>query len=171
MNFRAYASPLALILLLAACGGSVPPSEHPLLGGEVAAQRESSLGGDLVAFPEKGHITVIDFWSTACVPCAKLMPQVEALYMEKKDAGVRVIGVAIDDNPGLVMNQLAERGVTYPIVLDPNSEIQGKYKVSELPQTFVFDASGKLRFFVKGGSDDDIAAIQQAVDALLSEGS
>jgi thiol-disulfide isomerase/thioredoxin len=159
------------VIALTGCAATVPPSEHPLLATEVAARREAALNGDLISLPKKGEVTVIDFWSTSCVPCAKLMPEVERLYTERKADGLEIIGVAIDDNPGLVLNQLKERGVTYPIVLDPNSEIQGKYRVSELPQTFVFDRSGKLRFFVKGGDERDVAQIRQAVDALLAEGS
>lgn len=132
-------------------------------------KKEPTLDGRFVSFPVKGKVTVIDFWATSCVPCKKLMPEIEALYTEKKDAGVEVIGIAIDDNPGLVQKTLAERGVTYETIMDPASNLQGAYRVTELPQTFVFDRTGTLRFFTKGGELAEVAQIREAVDALLGE--
>lgn len=170
-SFALRAASVCLFALAGAgCGSAaMPPSEHPLMEKAPEIRREAALDGTLVSLPQKGKITVIDFWATTCKPCAELMPAIEALYEEKKGSGVAVVGVAIDDNPGKVQNRVTERGVSYPTVMDPNSQIQGAFKVSELPQTFVFDKTGKLRFFTKGGTLDDVAKIKQAVDALEHE--
>lgn len=165
----------AVLLVLAAaatagCGGaSMPASDHPLMHTDAPTRREATLAGEMVSLPQKGKITVVDFWATTCHPCAELMPEIEKLYEEKRADGVEVVGVAIDDNPGLVQNRLKERGVTYPVVLDPSSTIEGVYKVTDLPQTFVFDRAGKLRFFTKGGTLDEVGKIRAAVDALVAE--
>jgi thiol-disulfide isomerase/thioredoxin len=159
-----------LALLAAACGSAgMPPSEHPLMQKAPAPRKEAALDGSLVSLPVPGKVTVLDFWATTCKPCAELMPAIEKLYEQKHEGGVEVIGIAIDDNPGKVQNRISERGVTYATVMDPNSQIQGAYQVTELPQTFVFDKTGKLRFFTKGGTLDDVAKIERAVDVLLAE--
>ncbi len=132
-------------------------------------RREAALDGQLLRLPAEGKVTVLDFWATTCKPCAELMPAIESIYEEKHGAGVEVIGIAIDDNPGKVQNRVTERGVTYPTIMDPDSQIQGAYKVTELPQTFVFDKTGHLRFFTKGGTLDDVAKIREAIDALQRE--
>jgi thiol-disulfide isomerase/thioredoxin len=158
---------LALVASSSACGAaSLPPSEHPLMKEGVDARKEATLDGDLVALPAKGKVTVVDFWSTSCEHCKELMPEIQAIYEDEHGAGVAVIGVAVDDNPGLVAKRVRERGVTYPNVLDAESSIEGAYRVTDLPQTFVFDKDGSLRYFARGAKGDQI---KQAVDALLAE--
>ena len=149
----------------------MPASDpHPLLQKGPPPFQEPSLAGDVVKFPEKGKVTVVDFWSTSCEPCVKMMPAIEALYQEKKGAGLNIVGVAIDDNPGKVEGRLKKLGVTYPNLLDDAaSSMRGAYQVDELPQTFIFDKVGKLRIVTKGGEDDDVAVIRAAVDVLLAE--
>jgi len=152
------------------CGAAtLPPSEHPLMNEGVTPRKEETLGGDLVTLPERGKVTVVDFWSTSCSSCKELMPAIEALYEKEQGEGVKVVGVAVDDNPGLVQKRARERGVTYPTVLDAESQIEGAYRVTDLPQTFVFDRKGTLRFFAKGGSGAEAAKIRDAVDALVAE--
>lgn len=162
---------LPAALLLTACGATLPPSEpHPLLTNGPPTFEEPSLAGEVVKFPQKGHVTVVDFWSTACEPCVKMMPAIEALYQERRQQGLVIVGVAIDDNPGKVEGRLKKLGVTYPNLLDDAaSSMRGAYQVDELPQTFIFDKVGKLRVVTKGGEDDDVAVIRSAVDALLAE--
>ncbi len=160
----------AIAIALSGCGAAaVPPSEHPLMKEGVSARKEATLAGDLVAFPERGKVTVVDFWSTSCRSCSELMPAIEALYEDERGAGVRVLGVAVDDNPGLVEKRAKEHGVTYPTILDADSRIEGAYRVTELPETFVFDKKGALRFFAKGGSDAEAKHIKEAVAALVAE--
>jgi thiol-disulfide isomerase/thioredoxin len=158
--------------LLSCGGGGLPASEpHPLLTeGAPPTFEEPSLAGEMVTFPKSGTVTVVDFWSTTCEPCVKMMPAIEALYQEKRGAGLVVIGVAVDDNPGKVEGKLKKLGVTYPNMLDDAaSSKRGAYRVDELPQTFIFDKKGKLRVVTKGGEIDDVEIIRDSVEALLSE--
>jgi len=157
--------------LLVGCGASLPASKpHPLLSKAPDAIEQVTLEGEMVKFPEKGKVTVLDFWSTNCAPCVKMMPALQALYKQRKNAGLAMVGVAIDDNPGLVTERLKKLGVTYVNVLDDSgSTIRGAYQVADLPQTFIFDRQGQLRVVTQGGGEADVAAIQQAVEFLLSE--
>ncbi len=169
MTHRAWLA--ALALSLSACGGGVPASDpHPLLTQGPPPFEEPALDGSMITFPKQGKVTVVDFWSTACEPCVKMMPAIEALYQERKGQGLQVVGIAIDDNPGKVEGRLKKMGVTYPNMLDDDaSSKRGAYRVDELPQTFIFDKRGKLRVVSVGGEEDDVAIIRQAVEALLAE--
>jgi len=164
---------LLLVTTLAlGCGSASLPQSipHPLLDQAPEPLEEMGLDGEMISFPKKGEVTVVDFWSTNCKPCVKMMPAIETLYEGRKGSGVTVIGVAVDDNPGLVQKRLKEIGVTYPNVLDdPASSLRGTYQVDELPQTFIFDKTGHLRVVTKGGEETDIGIIQDAVDVLAAE--
>jgi thiol-disulfide isomerase/thioredoxin len=166
---------LSLTLCLAAgstgCAASMPEGEaHPLLQQTPEPTEMPSLDGDQVTFPKKGSVTVIDFWATNCEPCKQMMPGLEAIYESKKDQGFELVGVAIDDNPGLVEKWVKKLGVTYPTLLDDSmSSLQGQFQVDKVPQTFVFDKNGKLRLVTKQGGEAEVPKIKAAVEALLSE--
>ncbi|MBI4699854.1 MAG: TlpA family protein disulfide reductase [Deltaproteobacteria bacterium] len=166
---------LALVGFCALCLSCVRPSlpssvPHPLLGQTIAPVRESTLDGRLLAFPKPGSVTVIDFWATWCRPCLKIMPAIEQLWAEQHGAGLEVVGVAVDDTPGLVIQAIRRLGVTYPNVLDSAGQVRGAFKVGEdLPQSFVIDRRGKVRFTSRGGADGETDRIRAAVITLLAE--
>jgi cytochrome c biogenesis protein CcmG, thiol:disulfide interchange protein DsbE len=130
--------------------------------------RETLLGSP-VEIPTKGKVTVVDVWSTSCQPCVKSIPSLESLWKEKGSNGLLVVGIAIDDNPGLVVEYVKKMGVSYPIVVDGGGSLQAKLQASVLPQTLVFDRQGRMRWAVRGGTEEEITKLRNAVEVLLSE--
>lgn len=161
----------ATALVGVGCSATLPKSQpHPLLDKKPDSIEQLSLDGQLLKFPQPGKVTVVDFWSTACKPCLKMMPAIEALYQERKADGVAVIGIAVDDNPGLVGERLKKLGVRYPNALDDAaSSCRGAYQVADLPQTFIFDKKGQLRVVTRGGEESEVSVIRDAVSFLLAE--
>jgi thiol-disulfide isomerase/thioredoxin len=167
---RLAAAPLVALATVSAC--RPPPlatDPHPLLAAIPAPQREQPLDGALMPIPTPGHVTVVDFWATWCKPCLRMLPGLEALHRETRVRGVVVVGVASDDNPGLVQAFLREHGVTYANVVAPDGNLRGSYKVGDLPHTFVLDRHGRVRVVRKGGGEADLSALRDAVDTLLGE--
>jgi thiol-disulfide isomerase/thioredoxin len=167
---RLVAAPLIALASVSAC--RPPPlatDPHPLLAAIPAPQREQPLDGALMPIPTPGHVTVVDFWATWCKPCLRMLPGLEALHRETRVRGVVVVGVASDDNPGLVQAFLREHGVTYANVVAPDGNLRGSYKVGDLPHTFVLDRHGRVRVVRKGGGEADLSALRDAVDTLLGE--
>jgi thiol-disulfide isomerase/thioredoxin len=129
-----------------------------------------TLDSKIVEVPTRGKVTVVDFWATFCEPCVKLMPDIEALWRQNKGRGVVVVGVAGDDNPGHVKAFLERMGVTYPTILDgQGSAFQGRFQVSNLPQTFIFDRHGRLRVYIPANEADPVGKMRRAVEVLLRE--
>jgi thiol-disulfide isomerase/thioredoxin len=128
-----------------------------------------TLDGQTVSLPVPRYITVVDVWDTSCEPCQRIMPALERLA-ERDAARVKVIGVALDDNPGLVTQKLKERGITYPNVVDADWQLRGWLRVDKIPSTVVFDAHGNIRWFHTGGDDVDLGRLSDAVDSLVREG-
>src|SRR5262245_34437364 len=54
-------------------------------------------GGRLKLADLRGKVVLLDFWATWCVPCVKSIPDLNALYLEHKDQGFAVVGLAVDD--------------------------------------------------------------------------
>lgn len=158
-------------VLAAGCGARLPASEpHALVGKPMSVRREVATSGAWVTIPAQGKVTLVDVWSTTCAPCLATMPEIQVLYEARKEAGLAVIGIAVDDNPGLVEKKTRELGITYPIVIDPEGMLRGALRVADLPGAFVVDRSGNVRVFREGGGVDDRRALREAVDVLLAEG-
>jgi peroxiredoxin len=93
----------------------------------------------------------------------------QALSTKYAARGLVVLGVAVDDNPGLVLQRLRELGITYPNVIDAEGSLRGALRVKELPTTLVIDRAGIVRLVRAGGDAGDMEAIEQAAEALLEE--
>jgi peroxiredoxin len=91
----------------------------------------------------RGKVVVVNFWATWCPPCRKEMPDLEALYNRFKSEGLVVLAIS-DEEAAKVRPFVAERHVTYPILLDPGRRVNDLFQVEGIPKTFVYDRNGKL---------------------------
>ena len=68
----------------------------------------------------------------------------EAFWTRKKDTGVIVLGVAIQDTPGSARDFAKAHGKTYPIALDDTGKTSIDYGVYGVPETFMIDPAGVI---------------------------
>jgi len=86
---------------------------------------------------------VVNFWATWCPPCREEMPAFEKIFLENKDK-VEILGVNLQENPETIRKFLEEIPVTYPLLLDPDSEVKGDYNVFTQPVTYFIDKEGRI---------------------------
>jgi peroxiredoxin len=91
----------------------------------------------------RGKVVLLNFWATWCPPCRKEMPDLEALYLRFKDQGFVVLAIS-DEDTAKVSPFLAERNITYPVLLDPGRKVNEQFQIEGIPKSFVYDRSGKL---------------------------
>lgn len=90
-----------------------------------------------------GKPKLLNIWASWCLPCIAEAPQLEALQRQ----GVDIIGIAIRDKPEDVANFLARHGNPYTrIGSDRISEVQLAIGSSGVPETFVIDGKGVIRY-------------------------
>lgn len=90
-----------------------------------------------------GKPKLLNIWASWCLPCIAEAPQLDAL----KAQGVEIIGIAIRDRPEDVANFLGKYGNPYTrIGSDKISEVQLAIGSSGVPETFVIDAKGVIRY-------------------------
>lgn len=120
----------------------------------------ADLPGTATADFTQGQPRLLNIWASWCLPCIAEAPHLEAL----KAQGAEIIGIAIRDRPEDVANFLARHGNPYTrIGSDPISEVQLAVGSSGVPETFVVDGKGVIRYQHIG----DIRASD--VPVLLSE--
>ena len=90
-----------------------------------------------------GKVVLVNFWATWCPPCRKEMPDLEALYTRFRDQGLMILAIS-DEETAKVKPFIAERKITYPILLDPGRKVNTLFRIQGIPKTFIYDRTGKL---------------------------
>ena len=91
----------------------------------------------------KGKVVLVNFWATWCPPCRKEMPDLNTLYQRFKDQGFVILAIS-DEEADKVKPFIAERNISYPVMLDPGRKVNELFQVEGIPKSFVYDREGKL---------------------------
>jgi len=91
----------------------------------------------------QGKVVLVNFWATWCPPCRKEMPDLQALYDTYKDQGFLVLSIS-DEELDKVSPFIAERKISYPVLLDPGRKVNDAFVVEGIPKSFVYDREGKM---------------------------
>ena len=90
-----------------------------------------------------GKPRLLNIWASWCLPCIAEAPHLESL----KEQGAEIVGVAIRDRPEDIARFLARHGNPYSrIGRDDLSEVQLAIGSSGVPETFVIDGKGMIRY-------------------------
>jgi peroxiredoxin len=91
----------------------------------------------------RGKVVLVNFWATWCPPCRKEMPDLQVLYNQFKDQGFIILAIS-DEDVAKVKPFIAERNVTYPVLLDPGRKVNELFQIEGIPKSFVYDRKGAL---------------------------
>lgn len=129
----------AAVLLLAA--GSVGAQGFVFKDMQGQSQRLSDYRGKWV---------LVNFWATWCSPCLEEIPDLVALHEAHKNTDLVVIGVALDSDKDSVVEFVAKKHVSYPIVYGDYTMASQVGEVEALPTSFLYDPAGKLVSYQEG---------------------
>lgn len=165
---------LSLLLvgaLLPGCGIEAPQGP-PRAGDPVPAFAALDLQGQEIRLADyRGQGLLLNLWATWCPPCRAEMPYLQELQDEFGGAGLRVVGVSVDDTgarPALE-SFLAESGVSYDILLDPEMRTMDLFGVLGLPATFLVDPSGTVTYVRTGPVMEGDESFLAQLRAILPE--
>jgi thiol-disulfide isomerase/thioredoxin len=95
----------------------------------------------------QGQIRVINFWATWCPPCLKEIPELMALQEQYQDAGLQIIGLAVEDAEP-VREFLIDHPVNYPILIGGDGAINLSRQlgniINAIPFTLVINQQGQI---------------------------
>lgn len=114
----------------------------------------------------RGKVVIINFWATWCPPCRHEIPLLEKFYESKKNDGVVLIGVNVNDTLGGVRSFIRSQGISYPVVYATSRLISDYGGVGMIPQTFFIAKNGDFAFRWKG--EIQKGALEGITEKLLS---
>jgi cytochrome c biogenesis protein CcmG, thiol:disulfide interchange protein DsbE len=105
----------------------------------------------LVGDDLRGEVVMVNFFASWCVPCRVEHPLLQQLA---RDEGVPIYGIVYKDEPATIARWLDDLGNPYAAVaLDPGSRAATDFGVYGVPETYVIDREGRIRFRFAGPLD------------------
>ncbi len=95
----------------------------------------------------RNKVVVLNFWATWCPPCREEIPDFITLQKTYGDAGVQVIGVALDNREEVIAFYTG-MGMNYPVLIGEQDAFNIMADFGEttgsLPYTVVLNTEGKI---------------------------
>jgi cytochrome c biogenesis protein CcmG, thiol:disulfide interchange protein DsbE len=120
-------------------------------------QRLSSLTGE--------NLILLDFWASWCVPCTRLMPELQKIDQEFDN--VTVVTVSIDTPRAVnkAKNIIRTQSYTFISLFDTNQDVMKQYQVTTVPHTFLLDTEGNIVYehtgYTRGDEKELITRIKE----------
>ena len=158
-RFRAISC--AALMVLAGFGAAAEPAPAlsvPTLAGPAF---------DLSA--QRGHVVIVNFWATWCVPCRAEMPMLDAFYKKHRGEGLDIIGLSVDSPAALAKVKQVAATVSYPMAVARDAQANGFSAPNALPVTYVIDGKGEVKAVLMPEDDKglDEAKLAKIVEPLM----
>ena len=128
-------------------------------------------GADVDLTAWRGDVVVVNTWYAPCPPCRAEAPDLAALAADYADAGVHLLGINSQDDPGAAQAFERTFEIPYPSVHDVDGSavaaLQGVVPVAAVPTTLVLDREGFVAARVLGLAD--ASTLRALVDEVLAE--
>jgi cytochrome c biogenesis protein CcmG/thiol:disulfide interchange protein DsbE len=106
-----------------------------------------------------GEIVLVNFFASWCVPCRVEHPLLQRLA---RDEGLAIYGIVYKDEPAAIRRWLDDLGNPYAAVaIDPASRTAIDFGVYGVPETYVIDGDGRIRFRFAGPLDPLLATLRE----------
>ena len=101
-------------------------------------------GAEITLSSLHGQIVLINFWATWCGPCRLEMPEFQQQFQRYSDRGFTIVAVNNGETLEDVIGFRGEFGLTFPLAMDEQGEIQDLYGIFSYPSTFVVNREGVI---------------------------
>jgi cytochrome c biogenesis protein CcmG, thiol:disulfide interchange protein DsbE len=93
-----------------------------------------------------GHPVLLNFWATWCAPCVDEVPSLEDLARRIEGTDLRMLAVSVDDEWAQIQ-RFFPKGSRIGVLLDKSHDIPKLFGTDKYPETFLIDATGKIRHY------------------------
>ncbi len=115
----------------------------------------------------RGDVLLVNNWATWCPPCKAEMPTLEAYYEAHAHDGFMIVAVEAGESRSEVVSFAQAYQLKFPVWLDPGNQSVKAFRNSNLPNSFVIDRAGVVRFAWTGPISR--AMLEQYVTPLIAQ--
>ncbi|MBN1407325.1 MAG: redoxin domain-containing protein [Calditrichaceae bacterium] len=129
---------------------------HSIDGGDTAPdfKAENTSGQSFSLADMKGKRILIHFWADWCSECRAEFPKLEEAYQKYKNDNFKIIAINVGQSKEHVESFVEEFKLTFPMLLDEQSEIARQYGIRGLPTNFFIDENRVVTKMIIGWVDE-----------------
>jgi len=106
--------------------------------------RASDESGILDPGDTSGHVVVVDFWASWCVPCRRSIPWLNKMQEKYRDQGLVIIGVNEDASEADFVDFLKKFPAHFKTIRDAEGSLARKFDVVAMPSSYILDRDGNV---------------------------
>lgn len=146
-------------------GLSVVPAEVNYPAPQLSLQ---SLEGKPESLEDyKGNVLLVNNWAIWCPPCKAEMPTLEDYYEAHNADGFMIVAIEAGEPKEAVSEFAESHGLKFRLWLDPNNASLAAFRNSGLPNSYVIDRAGTVRYAWTG--EISRAMLEKYVTPLIAE--
>jgi peroxiredoxin len=127
-------------------------------------------GSSFTLSQARGHVVVLDFFASYCIPCRLEQKDLTAIDAPLKPEGLLVFAIDTQDDPAKVLQYISENKLALPVLIDADESVGNAYKVVQMPETVIVGKDGTVRqVFTKFSQTQTPPLLEQAIKAAMSE--
>ncbi|MDH3973888.1 MAG: TlpA family protein disulfide reductase [Deltaproteobacteria bacterium] len=161
---RVLSALMLLFPLLFACGEKRESKNYDhlkpyLLPGARAANFEArTMENRFISFSKyRGNVIFMTVWKKKSAACVQNMVTLEKIHEKYKGRGFTSVALNADNlnyvPSGKIIDFVKEKGITYPVLLDDQNQGIERYKVINIPITFLIDRQGIINYIAYDKED------------------
>jgi cytochrome c biogenesis protein CcmG/thiol:disulfide interchange protein DsbE len=108
----------------------------------------------------RGRWVLVNFWASWCIPCKEEAPALEEF--QRRHGGPKFTVVGIDSRDLTDDGRAFVRGydLSYPQLRDGDGDIAHDFGTTGVPENYLLDPSGKVRWLLRGPVDEEYLRTQ-----------
>jgi len=115
----------------------------------------------------RNDVVLVNNWATWCPPCKAEMPTLSAYYNEHNTEGFTIIAIEAGDTKAAVSEFAQNYNLKFQVWLDPNGTALKAFGNGSLPNSYVIDRSGTVRYAWTGEISHEM--LERYITPLLTE--
>lgn len=138
----------------------------------------SDLAGNEVSLKDlEGKTVIVDFWATWCGPCLQSFPGMkQAVEKYENNDEVKFLFVNtwenVEDKKSNAQQFIKKNDYPFHVLLDKETKVVSKFKVSGIPTKFVIDKTGSIRFKsvgFSGNTEELVKELETMIELTQAE--
>lgn len=117
----------------------------------------------------RGKVVLVNFWASWCPPCIYEMPELTRLKAQLADKPFEIIAINVGEKKYKVRKFTRVINFDLPVLLDTSNDTFNDWGVKTLPTSFLVDASGQIRYQVRGNPGWENETTLSLIDTLINE--
>lgn len=114
---------------------------------EIIGEAPDGTSLKLTDLVQPGHVTLLDFWASWCVPCQQEIPFLKELYEKYHEKGFDIISISLDKTKTAWLKALEKNNMPWPQISDLKAwdgPITQDYGIQAIPYVLLLDKQGNI---------------------------